>query len=114
MQVNIFPRPRRSLEQPPVVVTRDVLESFAHIPQYRAAKLMGVSITALKSACRKLGVSRWPVKRSVCKKAETCRVVDIDVLQNEQDMQNCDDSQQDLQHDFAPDSFLNPHVWEQF
>ena len=62
MMVQIFPRPRRCKGQRPVVVTREVLEGYFKIPLFRAAKELGVSETALKSACRKVGIDRWPCK----------------------------------------------------
>lgn len=41
----------------------DVLNSLADRSLASAAKLLGISATALKKACRELGVERWPYCR---------------------------------------------------
>jgi len=61
----IFPRRKAKAgageKQGPVVITLEFLASFAHMPLGAAAKILGISATALKKACRKLGNNRWPV-----------------------------------------------------
>eukprot|EP00283_Hemiselmis_rufescens_P005810 CAMPEP_0173424634 /NCGR_PEP_ID=MMETSP1357-20121228/4512_1 /TAXON_ID=77926 /ORGANISM="Hemiselmis rufescens, Strain PCC563" /LENGTH=110 /DNA_ID=CAMNT_0014387897 /DNA_START=243 /DNA_END=571 /DNA_ORIENTATION=+ len=46
----------------PVIVTMDLLKELAHMPLATAADKLGVSPTAIKKACRKIGVHRWPIK----------------------------------------------------
>lgn len=45
-----------------VVVTIEILESVFHMPLHKACKSLGVCATALKRACRKLGVQKWPYR----------------------------------------------------
>ena len=69
----IFPRRKPSLQvqrprndsalAPPVVVTRELIAALADLPLNKAAAAAGVSATAFKKACRKLGVRRWAYKR---------------------------------------------------
>ena len=47
----------------PVVVTRELIAALADLPVRQAAAAAGVSATAFKKACRKLGVARWRYKR---------------------------------------------------
>ena len=69
MRLQIYPRrkagqkKRDSSTGTAVVVTLDVLQGFADIPLVHAAKKLGISKTALKSACRTLGLERWPFRR---------------------------------------------------
>ena len=69
----IFPRRKPSLQvqqagndkalAPPVLVTRELIAALADLPLNKAAAAAGVSATAFKKACRKLGVRRWAYKR---------------------------------------------------
>jgi hypothetical protein len=64
----IFPRRRghklhsetRS-SRPPVVVTLDLLRDLSDLSLIAASELLGISPTALKRACRKVGMRRWMV-----------------------------------------------------
>eukprot|EP00961_Rhodomonas_salina_P163523 2202366-Rhodomonas_salina.1 len=80
--------PRRKLGQekmgsdrPPVVVTREYLESTFHIPLTVVAKKLNISATVLKQLCRRVGIAKWPYKRrkasSVVIKAEPKRDHDM-------------------------------------
>lgn len=64
----IFPRRKHGQQRKdasgPVVVTLDVLEQYSDISLTDAAKKLGISPTAVKKACRKLGVQRWPYKKN--------------------------------------------------
>ena len=62
--IQIFPRRRfRPIVAPsPVVITIEVIDAFSDMPLYSAAEAIGISETALKSACRKLGVRHWPCR----------------------------------------------------
>ncbi|EKX44837.1 hypothetical protein GUITHDRAFT_109262 [Guillardia theta CCMP2712] len=39
------------------------LQALFHLPQTKAAASLGLSLTAFKSACRRLGIARWPYER---------------------------------------------------
>jgi hypothetical protein len=43
-----------------VSVTLELLQDLGRHPLHMAADKLGISATALKGACRKLGISRWP------------------------------------------------------
>ena len=45
----------------PVKITRDTIGKFCNTTLGNAALALGISPTALKKACRKLGVTRWPL-----------------------------------------------------
>ena len=59
----IRPRPLRGLREEPVVVTRSALQLLSDRPLPQAARALGVSATALKHACRRLGIRRWAHRR---------------------------------------------------
>mmetsp|Transcript_19250 Transcript_19250/g.63676 ORF Transcript_19250/g.63676 Transcript_19250/m.63676 type:complete len:184 (-) Transcript_19250:137-688(-) len=67
--VQLFPRrklgdsdiPQRG--RAPLTIDLPVIQSLFSIPQVEACKVLGVSLTAMKQLCRKLGVSRWPYTR---------------------------------------------------
>ncbi len=71
----------------PVVITVEVLEGLYHVVRSVAASHLGISETALKSACRKLGIQRWPCRRgcnSSWKPPDACpNVEDVDCFFNE-------------------------------
>jgi len=64
----IFPRRKQgqNKKQPGrkegVAVTMDILETVFHMPLHKACTELGVCATALKRACRKLGVKKWPYR----------------------------------------------------
>ena len=51
------------LRAPPVVVTRELVAALAGLSIRQAAAAAGVSVTAFKQACRRLGIRRWAYKR---------------------------------------------------
>ena len=51
----------------PVAVTMEILEGLASHSLPTAASKLGISATAMKKACRKLGISRWPYFPARCK-----------------------------------------------
>ncbi|EKX42776.1 hypothetical protein GUITHDRAFT_111146 [Guillardia theta CCMP2712] len=62
--VSIAPRPRPGSSAPShVSLSLQALSPLFHTPQDQAAHVLGISLTSLKSACRRLGISRWPYKR---------------------------------------------------
>eukprot|EP00960_Hanusia_phi_P008003 229155-Hanusia_phi.AAC.1 len=67
-QVMISPRPKLACPQPlgrDVRIDADTLKSLFHLRQVKAAEHLGICLTSLKSACRKLGITRWPYIKSV-------------------------------------------------
>eukprot|EP00291_Cryptomonas_curvata_P004314 CAMPEP_0172182052 /NCGR_PEP_ID=MMETSP1050-20130122/18177_1 /TAXON_ID=233186 /ORGANISM="Cryptomonas curvata, Strain CCAP979/52" /LENGTH=419 /DNA_ID=CAMNT_0012855439 /DNA_START=164 /DNA_END=1423 /DNA_ORIENTATION=- len=72
--------PRRKLctngtiaQAAPVVVTPELLDRVRGLPLKRAAEAVGVSPTAFKKACRKLGVCRWAYQRAPGKRGPYMR-----------------------------------------
>ena len=64
---SIRPRKKRGFLQlypdSPVTVSVETVQNLQHMPQSQAAAHIGISATALKRACRKLGIDRWPFRR---------------------------------------------------
>jgi len=65
----VFPRRKPNLQRAmekgcpaaaPVSITLEVLQQLASHSLPTAASKLGISATAMKNACRKLGISRWP------------------------------------------------------
>ena len=69
--VRIFPRRKLGEEsslapkknRSPVCFDMETIGVYFDVPQSDAAKNLGISLTALKQVCRKLGLSRWPYVR---------------------------------------------------
>eukprot|EP00286_Rhodomonas_abbreviata_P008302 CAMPEP_0181320220 /NCGR_PEP_ID=MMETSP1101-20121128/18001_1 /TAXON_ID=46948 /ORGANISM="Rhodomonas abbreviata, Strain Caron Lab Isolate" /LENGTH=484 /DNA_ID=CAMNT_0023427897 /DNA_START=115 /DNA_END=1569 /DNA_ORIENTATION=+ len=65
----IFPRRKAGQRErdinnvAPVHLTLESIEEIADVPLLVAAKQLGISKTALKNACRHLGLDRWPFRR---------------------------------------------------
>jgi len=72
----IFPRRKAGqhtrVNSKPVVLNEKTLQQFFTLPLHEAAVKLGISATAMKSACRKLGIKKWPY-RSVQSKQSTNR-----------------------------------------
>jgi len=73
----IFPRRRPGERGPPaergrdpVVLERATIAQHFGLPQGEAAQELGISLTTLKQACRKLGVQRWPYTKRGGKASE--------------------------------------------
>ena len=47
----------------PLLVSREMVEGKFELKQKDAANDFGISLTAFKQVCRKLGVDRWPYRR---------------------------------------------------
>ena len=56
-------RPQNTVPSHPVVITKDILNNLAELSLCQAAENLGISVTALKRACRKVGISRWSRKQ---------------------------------------------------
>ena len=71
--VRIFPRQKigedgtasdeRVRGRAPLLVSREMVEAKFEMRQKEAAVSFGISLTAFKHVCRKLGVDRWPYRR---------------------------------------------------
>ncbi|EKX43234.1 hypothetical protein GUITHDRAFT_110651 [Guillardia theta CCMP2712] len=63
--IRVYPRRRHSVQRPmsAVEVTRSDLESLFHVKQEQAAASLGLSLTAFRGACRRLGITRWPYNK---------------------------------------------------
>eukprot|EP00961_Rhodomonas_salina_P276497 3735640-Rhodomonas_salina.1 len=64
----VFPRRKagqdsRSNSQP-VVLSETVLRELFYLPLQEACAKLGICATALKKACRKLGIKKWPYRTS--------------------------------------------------
>ena len=78
----------------PVVLTLELLDALRGLPLPRAAQAVGVSATAFKKACRRLGVHRWGYRRgpgrAKCERLVPSRnVVTPLQLSQEEDMDSC-------------------------
>lgn len=63
----IYPR-RKTRQEPlrtPVEVTLDLVTALRNLPLNQAADRLGISATAFKKACRKLGIVRWMYTRGM-------------------------------------------------
>ncbi len=62
----IFPRRKAGqharLNSKPVVLNETTLRKLFALPLHEAATNLGISATAMKSACRKLGIKKWPYR----------------------------------------------------
>mmetsp|Transcript_11603 Transcript_11603/g.26578 ORF Transcript_11603/g.26578 Transcript_11603/m.26578 type:complete len:156 (-) Transcript_11603:103-570(-) len=57
-----------------VVLSPSSLSKLFHMRQLDAAKHLGISLTSLKSACRRIGLDRWPYERTYERMADRgCR-----------------------------------------
>mmetsp|Transcript_25584 Transcript_25584/g.57550 ORF Transcript_25584/g.57550 Transcript_25584/m.57550 type:complete len:189 (-) Transcript_25584:249-815(-) len=72
--------PRRSPDRDPLAqhrpsfcrITADLLRSLTHLSQPDAARCLGISLSALKSSCKAVGLGRWPyIRRRACSKHAT-------------------------------------------
>ena len=72
--------------RPPVKVDEGAMRLLFGVPQPLAAKELGISLTALKQICRKLGVVRWPYQRGGQPAAPTVRQLRADSIQQDVDI----------------------------
>lgn len=54
---------KRKRGNTPIELTVARISTVLHMPQAKAARAMGISATALKSVCRRLGIRSWPNAR---------------------------------------------------
>jgi len=59
----ITPRRRSGQDRrAPVVLTRELIESYFSMPLSAASKDLGLCATAIKKVCRKMGIAKWPFR----------------------------------------------------
>lgn len=46
----------------PILITMEVMMGLFHLPLVQASKHLGLSPTAIKSVCRRLGIKKWPFR----------------------------------------------------
>uniref|UniRef100_A0A7S0VRA5 RWP-RK domain-containing protein n=1 Tax=Hemiselmis tepida TaxID=464990 RepID=A0A7S0VRA5_9CRYP len=69
----VFPRRGRKCGeldrkvQDPVLITYEVMQRLFHLPLTEAARQLGLSPTAIKGACRRLGIKKWPFRMVTAK-----------------------------------------------
>eukprot|EP00960_Hanusia_phi_P054780 762772-Hanusia_phi.AAC.1 len=62
----VFPRKRKGeIEKFKMPITLDMakISNLFHLRQTEAAQQLGISLTALKNACRRVGLAKWPYSR---------------------------------------------------
>eukprot|EP00960_Hanusia_phi_P043395 756023-Hanusia_phi.AAC.11 len=72
---HIYPRKKQGEIQRKnhhVAFTLEEISALFHLKQSVAAQRMGISLTAFKSACRRVGLSRWPYLRKHSSSEQTC------------------------------------------
>ncbi|EKX50501.1 hypothetical protein GUITHDRAFT_151174 [Guillardia theta CCMP2712] len=77
-RVKVCPRPRGNVlsysPQEPVSLDQALVKSLFHLTQYEAAQAIGISLSSLKLACRRMGIRKWPYnRRNMSRKSETKR-----------------------------------------
>jgi hypothetical protein len=63
--IALYPRKKRGrayATHEAVILDRKTLEKFYHLPLKEAATEFGICPTAIKTACRKLGLPKWPYR----------------------------------------------------
>mmetsp|Transcript_33498 Transcript_33498/g.75180 ORF Transcript_33498/g.75180 Transcript_33498/m.75180 type:complete len:149 (+) Transcript_33498:99-545(+) len=58
----VCPRKKSSENEDPIILTREILEKYFHCSLSQVSAELGICPTAIKRACRKLGISKWPYK----------------------------------------------------
>ncbi|EKX53784.1 hypothetical protein GUITHDRAFT_150294 [Guillardia theta CCMP2712] len=58
----VCPRKQTSENDEPVMLTRELLQSYFDRSLSQVSAEIGICPTAIKRACRKLGIAKWPYK----------------------------------------------------
>jgi len=80
-RVQVFPRKKagQSTRSNPLFLSESDISSLFHMKQAEAANHLGLSVTALKNACRKLGIMKWPYQKDKTDDCETSSNDDVAV-----------------------------------
>uniref|UniRef100_A0A7S0E9H0 RWP-RK domain-containing protein n=1 Tax=Hanusia phi TaxID=3032 RepID=A0A7S0E9H0_9CRYP len=66
-RIKIIPRPRckpgKENSSAPISIDVALIQSLFHMRQSNAAEYLGISVTSLKTACRRMGINKWPYNR---------------------------------------------------
>jgi len=80
VSVRVFSRRKASDPQqqpikgrPPMHINRNTIDTLFGQPQAQAAQHLGISVTAFKQTCRKLGVMRWPNCGKKCNRMQNAQ-----------------------------------------
>eukprot|EP00960_Hanusia_phi_P040323 754398-Hanusia_phi.AAC.1 len=65
IEIFVTPRDKNDLRQGKKMfqISQKQIESLFHLRQTEAAAYLGISLTAMKAACRRVGISKWPYSR---------------------------------------------------
>ncbi len=68
----IWPRRKHGQEDAcrtskPVILDEATVSKFFHLPLHKAAAKLGISNTAMKTACRKVGLKKWPYRTFIAR-----------------------------------------------
>ena len=68
----IWPRRKHGQEDAcrtskPVMLDEATVSKFFHLPLHKAAAKLGISNTAMKTACRKVGLKKWPYRTFIAR-----------------------------------------------
>jgi hypothetical protein len=127
--------PRRKLggnipckRRAPVQIDMEALQGLYDMPQPDAARELGIALTTLKQACRKLGIKRWPYARKFPALTETiltdthrseldnfCATCSPSTCSSDRDSANCADSVegpsiQDIKDDSSSSVYFDSHL----
>jgi len=71
-EVMLYPRAKNGAprEQSSVALSRNAVEDKFHLPLAQAAESLGICVTALKRACRSLGIQKWPYTKPLANRDE--------------------------------------------
>ncbi|EKX38036.1 hypothetical protein GUITHDRAFT_154797 [Guillardia theta CCMP2712] len=100
----VYPRQKKEKDSyyvtpGPLFLDQELIEKYYHIPQCEAARQIGISLTCLKSACRKLGLRRWPYTRKYFRKHEGEAASQEDSQTSETPSNNPDESPEEHDED---------------
>eukprot|EP00960_Hanusia_phi_P072020 767688-Hanusia_phi.AAC.7 len=67
VRVKVCPRPRGKYSSysplDPISLDQASVRALFHLTQTEAAQTLGISLSSLKSACRRMGIRKWPYNR---------------------------------------------------
>eukprot|EP00960_Hanusia_phi_P027712 746970-Hanusia_phi.AAC.5 len=88
-RVKVCPRPRGSAlsysPQEPVSLDQSLVKSLFHLTQCEAAENLGISLSSLKLACRRMGIKKWPYnRRNISRRTHNERIPETELQRNGQ------------------------------
>lgn len=64
----------------PVVITMEVMQKLFHLPLAQASTQLGLSPTAIKGVCRRMGIKKWPFRMVTAKSHRRVRKPREDII----------------------------------